>query len=138
MVHMDNLFLPLMLAMAVAFLFLSFRNQKKRTAAMEQLKAQAVPGARIQLSSGLFGTVRSDDGGETVDVEIAPGVITTWNRLAIREVVAESGASEASSADEAVDDSAADDTAATAETVIDETVINDAPDSTTDSATTGK
>ncbi|WP_344783394.1 preprotein translocase subunit YajC [Gordonia caeni] len=86
---MDGLFLPLILALAVAFLFISFRNQKKRTAAMAELKAQAVPGARVQLSCGLFGTLHSDDGGDTVDVEIAPGVITTWNRLAIREVVAE-------------------------------------------------
>lgn len=89
---MDGLFLPLILALAVAFLFISFRNQKKRTAAMAELKAQAVPGARIQLTSGLFGTLHSDDGGDTVDVEIAPGVITTWNRLAIREVVPEATA----------------------------------------------
>ncbi|GAC57359.1 putative preprotein translocase subunit YajC [Gordonia hirsuta DSM 44140 = NBRC 16056] len=82
-----DLFLPLLLAFAVAMLFMSFRNQKKRTQAMNDIKAQAVPGARIQLSSGLFGTVHSDDGGENIEVEIAPGVITTWNRLAIREVV---------------------------------------------------
>lgn len=87
--RMDSLFLPLMLALLVVFLFISFRNQKKRTKAMEELKAQAVPGARIQLSSGLFGTVHSDDGGESIEVEIAPGVITTWNRLAIRDVIAE-------------------------------------------------
>ncbi|GAA4740077.1 preprotein translocase subunit YajC [Gordonia alkaliphila] len=86
---MDGLFLPLMLALLVVFLFISFRNQKKRTQAMNELKAQAVPGARIQLSCGLFGTVHSDDGGESVEVEIAPGVITTWNRLAIRDVIAD-------------------------------------------------
>lgn len=84
-----DLFLPLLLAFAVVMLFMSFRNQKKRTQAMNDIKAQAVPGARIQLSSGLFGTVHSDDGGENIEVEIAPGVVTTWNRLAIREVVAE-------------------------------------------------
>ncbi len=95
---MDNLFLPLMLALLVAFLFLSFRNQKKRTAAMAELRAQAVPGARVQLTSGLYGTVRADDGGDDVEIEIAPGVITTWNRLAIREVVADEPH------DEAVDD----------------------------------
>lgn len=92
---MDTLFLPLMLAMLVVFLLLSFRNQKKRAAAMAELRAQAVPGARVQLSSGLYGTVRRDDGGEDIEIEIAPGVVTTWNRLAIREVVGDDGGSAA-------------------------------------------
>ncbi len=86
---MDRLFLPLMLALLVAFMFISFRNNKKRQAAQAELKAQAVPGARVQLSCGLYGTVAADHGGETVEIEIAPGVVTTWNRLAIRDVLTE-------------------------------------------------
>lgn len=105
-----DLFLPLMLALMVGFLFLSFRNNKKRTQAMADLRAQAVPGARIQLSSGLFGTVASDNGGETIDVEIAPGVVTTWNRLAIREVIADdtAPAEEAPADSDLTDDALAD------------------------------
>lgn len=88
MERMDGLFLPLMLALLVGFMFLSFRNNKKRQQAQQQLQAQAVPGARVQLTSGLFGTIVGDE-GETVEVEIAPGVVTTWNRLAIRDVITE-------------------------------------------------
>ncbi len=105
-----DLFIPLMLAFAVAMLFVSFRNNKKRTQAMNDIRAQAVPGARVQLTCGLNGTIHSDDGGESIDIEIAPGVVTTWNRLAIREVVAEQtpGTGEAP-AIESVTDEAADD-----------------------------
>ncbi|MFM9376151.1 preprotein translocase subunit YajC [Gordonia sp. VNK21] len=86
---MDQLLFPLLLALAAAFLFMSFRNQKKRAAAMTEMQNQAVSGARVQLHAGLFGTIVGDSEGPTVDVEIAPGVVTTWNRLAIREVVSD-------------------------------------------------
>lgn len=101
---MEGLFLPLMLALAVAFLFISFRNNKKRQAAQAELKAQAVPGARVQLSCGLYGTIAADEGGDTVDVEIAPGVVTTWNRLAIRDVLTEQPAADVHHDDVEVDE----------------------------------
>jgi len=82
-----DLFFPLMLALLAIFMFFSFRNQKKRAAAMAEMQSEAVDGARVQLHAGIFGTVVGDPEGETVDVEIAPGVVTTWNKLAIREVV---------------------------------------------------
>ncbi|MFT3715298.1 MAG: preprotein translocase subunit YajC [Gordonia sp. (in: high G+C Gram-positive bacteria)] len=110
---MDPTFLILIVAMLAAFVFLSMRNQKKQRAAMENLQSSAVPGARVQLSSGLFGTIVSDDGGDSVDVEIAPGVVTTWNRLAIREVVKEQDDAAVTPADDTAV-TPADDTAATA------------------------
>lgn len=55
------------------FPVLELRNQKKARAKMEDLQSSAVPGTRIQLSCGIYGTVSSDNGGETIDVEIAPG-----------------------------------------------------------------
>ncbi|MFZ2512625.1 MAG: preprotein translocase subunit YajC [Gordonia sp. (in: high G+C Gram-positive bacteria)] len=123
-----DLFIPLMLAFAVAMLFISFRNQKKRTKAMNDVRAQAVPGARVQLTCGLHGTIFSDDGGENVDVEIAPGVVTTWNRLAIREVVADDApaAAEAPAIETVTDDVPTNDTG------IDDKLIGDAPEARPD------
>ncbi|MFT3662526.1 MAG: preprotein translocase subunit YajC [Gordonia sp. (in: high G+C Gram-positive bacteria)] len=89
---MDGPLLLIMFALLAGFMFLSFRNNKKRQQAQQELRDQAVPGARIQLTCGLFGTVVADDGGDSVEVEIAPGVVTTWNKLAVRDVVSESGA----------------------------------------------
>lgn len=130
-----DLFIPLMLAFLVAMLFISFRNQKKRTQAMNNVRAQAVPGARVQLTSGLYGTIFSDDGGENVDIEIAPGVVTTWNRLAIREVVAEqppvTGAAVPAVDDVEVD--VADTDGVTDDVTIDDVTIDDTPDARSDS-----
>lgn len=85
---MESLILPLMLAAMAGFMFFSIRNQKKRAAAMSEMQSSLEPGARVQLHAGLFGTVVETGEGDTVKLEVAPGVVTEWNRLAIREVVA--------------------------------------------------
>ncbi len=53
-----------------------------------------VPGSRVMTTSGLHGTVTAvaDD---TIELEIAPGVHTTWIRAAVREVVVPAVSSEA-------------------------------------------
>ena len=84
---MNNLLLPLMIAAMAVFMFLSIRNQKKRAAAMAEMQSSIDTGSRVQLHSGLFGTVVDASGEEVVTLEIAPGVVTEWNRLAIREVI---------------------------------------------------
>ena len=38
-------------------------------------------------TSGLYGFVADASGDTTIDIEIAPGVITTWLRQAVREKV---------------------------------------------------
>ncbi|MGO3327913.1 preprotein translocase subunit YajC [Gordonia sp. (in: high G+C Gram-positive bacteria)] len=97
----SSLIIPLMLAAMAVFMFVSVRNQKKRAAAAADMQSSVGPGARVQLQSGLFGTVVDASDGDVVHIEIAPGVVTEWNRLAIRETVSESP--------DAVDESAADD-----------------------------
>ena len=42
----------------------------------------------MQTTAGLYATIASLD-DDTVDLEIADGVITTWSRLVIRERVVE-------------------------------------------------
>ena len=83
----SSLILPLMLAAMAAFMFFSIRNQKKRAAAVTEMQNSLTAGARVQLHAGLFGTIVDADREDVVSIEIAPGVVTEWNRLAIREIV---------------------------------------------------
>ena len=88
----SSLIIPLMLAAMALFMFVSIRGQKKRAAAAAEMQAAVGPGTRVQLHSGLFGVVVDASDSEVVQIEIAPGVVTEWNRLAIREAVADAAA----------------------------------------------
>lgn len=98
----SSLIIPLMLAAMVVFMFVSVRNQKKRAAATADMQASIGPGARVQLHSGLFGVVVDASDSDVVHIEIAPGVVTEWNRLAIREAVTDSD--EENTSDESADE----------------------------------
>ncbi|BBY36407.1 hypothetical protein MMAN_05410 [Mycobacterium mantenii] len=77
------LFLPFLLIMG-GFMYLASRRQKRAMQATIDLHESLRPGDRVHTTSGLQATVVaiSDD---TVDLEIAPGVVTTWMKLAIRD-----------------------------------------------------
>jgi preprotein translocase subunit YajC len=79
-------FLPLLIILG-AFMFFSSRRQKKAMQATIDLHESLAIGDRINTTSGLRGTIAgiADD---TIDLEIAPGVITTWVKLAVRDRVA--------------------------------------------------
>ncbi|GED97870.1 preprotein translocase subunit YajC [Gordonia crocea] len=79
--------IPALLVLMGVMLFMGTRKQKKQMADMQEMQASLTTGTRIQLMSGLFGTV-IDSYDDFVDVEIAPGVVTRWNKLAVRGVVA--------------------------------------------------
>lgn len=84
---MDQLLLPLVLIGAlVVMMYFSSKKRKKMAADDKSMKDSIVPGTRIMTTSGLYATVTAmaDD---TVELEIAPGVRTTWVKAAIREVV---------------------------------------------------
>ncbi len=76
-------FLPLILIMG-AFMFFASRKQKKAMQATIDLHESLSVGDRIHTTSGLQGTITgiSDD---NIELEIAPGVITTWMKLAVRD-----------------------------------------------------
>ncbi|EUA68435.1 preprotein translocase, YajC subunit [Mycobacterium xenopi 4042] len=82
---MDQLvvFLPLLVILA-AFMFFASRRQKRAMQATIDLHESLRIGDRVHTTSGLQATVTgiTDD---TVDLEIAPGVVTTWMKLAIRD-----------------------------------------------------
>ena len=119
---MSQLLLPLLLVLVLAVpLVMSTRKQKKQQAAQQELQSSLSAGDRVMTTSGLYGTVADASGDNTIDVEIAPGVVTTWLRLAVREKV-----------EPVVEtDESADEVEAPAEETISEPVAKDAEPETT-------
>ncbi|ADT99775.1 MULTISPECIES: preprotein translocase subunit YajC [Mycolicibacterium] len=76
-------FLPLLIIMG-AFMYFASRRQKKAMQATIDLHNSLEIGDRIHTTSGLQGTI-TGIGDDYVDVEIAPGVVTTWMKLAVRD-----------------------------------------------------
>jgi preprotein translocase subunit YajC len=85
----SNLSLYLFIIVALLFIpiLLSGRKQKRQMAEMQQLQSDLNDGDVVMTTSGLRATVVDSSYEDTVDLEIAPGVVTTWQRLAIREKV---------------------------------------------------
>ena len=90
-----QLFLPLLILVLFIPIFLSGRRQKRQMQEMQTLQSSLEPGDVVLTTSGLRGTVVDASYEETIDIEIAEGIVTTWNRAAILEKVtppAEDGA----------------------------------------------
>jgi preprotein translocase subunit YajC len=86
---MNQLFLPLLLILVVAIpLVMGSRKQKRAAAEQQKLQGNLSEGDRVMTTSGLYGTVADTSDETSIDVEIAPGVVTTWLRQAVREKVA--------------------------------------------------
>jgi preprotein translocase subunit YajC len=79
------IFLPLIIIMG-AFMYFASRRQKKAMQATIDLHESLQIGDRIHTTSGMEGTIVgiADD---TIDLEIAPGVVTTWMKLAVRDKI---------------------------------------------------
>jgi preprotein translocase subunit YajC len=75
--------LPMLVIVGV-FMFFASRRQKRAMQSTIELHESLRIGDQVQTTSGLHGTIKriTDD---TVDLEIAPGVLTTWVKLAIRD-----------------------------------------------------
>ncbi|GAA2013449.1 preprotein translocase subunit YajC [Nakamurella flavida] len=104
---MEGLLLPVLLFAAFGFLmYSSVRKQKRQVAETRKMQDSLRIGARVMTTSGLHGEVTAvvDD---TIELEIAPGVRTTWIRAAVREVIVpgpETELDEVSSFDSAPED----------------------------------
>jgi len=84
---MDQMLLPILLFAGLGgLMYFSMKKQKRVAAATKQMHDSLVPGARVMTTSGLHGTVTAvaDD---TIELEIAPGLRTTWVRAAVREII---------------------------------------------------
>nr|WP_090343887.1 preprotein translocase subunit YajC [Mycolicibacterium malmesburyense]CRL75099.1 preprotein translocase subunit YajC [Mycolicibacterium malmesburyense] len=76
-------FLPLLIVLG-AFMFFASRRQKKAMQATIDLHNSLQIGDRVHTTSGLVGTIH-DITDDEVELEIAPGVVTTWMKLAVRD-----------------------------------------------------
>ena len=97
-------FLPLLIVLG-AFMFFASRRQKRAMQATIDLHESLRVGDRVHTTSGLQGTIThiTDD---NVDLEISPGVVTTWMKLAVRDRIdPEILDSEGDEADDLADDS---------------------------------
>ena len=72
--------------MVVAFYFLLLRPQKKRQQAQQKTMNEIVPGTRVLLGSGIFGTIVSAGAKQAV-LETSPGVHVTVLKQAIARVI---------------------------------------------------
>lgn len=82
----NNTITIIMFAVAAVFIFLTWRNGKKRKAAAEEAKTKFVPGAEIMTNSGIYGTIKSLD-GDVLELEIAPKTVVKMHAGAIMKVV---------------------------------------------------
>jgi preprotein translocase subunit YajC len=96
-----TLFLPLILILG-AFMFFASRRQKKAMQATIDLHNSLKIGDRVHTTSGLQATIAgiTDD---NVDLEIAPGVVTTWMKLAVRDRIVDDLDDDDTDVDEDVD-----------------------------------
>ncbi len=77
------IFVPLLVIMG-AFMFFASRRQKKAMQATINLHDSLAVGDEIMTTAGLFGTI-TEVSDSKVDVELAPGVVVTMLKLAVKE-----------------------------------------------------
>lgn len=83
-----SLIFPFIILLLFIPIFLSSRKQKRVVAEMQALQASLEPGDVVTTTSGLRGTVVDASYEDTIDLEIADGVVTTWVRAAVKDKVA--------------------------------------------------
>jgi preprotein translocase subunit YajC len=83
-----SLLFPILILLLFIPIFLSSRKQKRAQHQMQALQASLEPGDIVSTTSGLRGTVVDASYEDTIDLEIADGVVTTWVRAAVRERIA--------------------------------------------------
>lgn len=82
-----SLLFPILILLLFIPIFLSSRKQKRVQAEMQALQSSLEPGDIVSTTSGLRGTVVDASYEDTIDLEIADGVVTTWVRAAVREKI---------------------------------------------------
>lgn len=87
--NLSSLLLPLIIVLFAVPLFLGTRKQKRAVAQQQEMQNSLSYGDRVMTTSGLYGTVVTVT-DESIDIEIAPGITTSWLRAAVREKVADS------------------------------------------------
>lgn len=81
-----ELLFPLLIVALLVPMFLNVRKQKKVLAATQSLQDSLKVGDEVVTTAGLYARVVLVE-EDTVDLEIADGIITTWSRAVVREVL---------------------------------------------------
>src|ERR1700754_1212378 len=98
-----SLLFPLLILLLFIPIFLSGRRQRRQVQEMQRLQGSLETRDVVMTPSGLLGTAVDSSYEDTIDIEIADGVVTTWVRGAVREKVnptAADGADDAVTSDE--------------------------------------
>jgi preprotein translocase subunit YajC len=82
-----SLIFPFIIVLLFIPIFLSGRKQKRLMAEMQALQASLEAGDVVMTTSGLRATVVDASYEDTIDLEIADGIVTTWVRAAVKEKV---------------------------------------------------
>lgn len=82
----EIILIVLVLLVFVGLPLVQIRKQNKRIQQIRQFQDQLGPGMVVKTTSGLHGRV-VHVGDTTVDLEIATGVVTTWEKVSILETV---------------------------------------------------
>ncbi|MHA6782475.1 preprotein translocase subunit YajC [Pseudonocardia saturnea] len=98
-----SLLFPLFILLLFIPIFLSGRKQRRQLAEMQKMQTELEVGDIVVTTSGLRATVVDVSYEETIDLEIADDVVTTWVRAAVREKVVASEPVPASDEDPAAD-----------------------------------
>lgn len=99
-----SLLFPLVILLLFIPIFLSGRKQRRQAAEMQNLQKALESGDVVMTTSGLRGTVVDASYEDTIDIEIAEGVVTTWVRAAVREKVSSATDDDTPVVDGEVDD----------------------------------
>jgi preprotein translocase subunit YajC len=87
MSNFGSLLFPLIIVLLFVPIFLNGRKQRRQMQEMQQLQHNLTEGDVVITTSGLRGTVLDASYEETIDLEIAPGIVTTWVRAAVQRKV---------------------------------------------------
>lgn len=79
---MDNFLFIALIILLVVIPLMSTRKRYQRIRSIEQYQAELAPGRTVQMTCGIQGVIVSLT-EQTVDLQISPGVITTWDRKAV-------------------------------------------------------
>ena len=101
MESLGGLLFPLLILLVFVPIFLSGRKQRRQMQEMQQLQSALEVGDVVTTTSGLRGTVVDASYEDTVDLEIADDVVTTWLRVAVRDKVADTATTDATADTEA-------------------------------------
>lgn len=82
---MELLILVVLMLVLLTPAYLGMRARKRQALEAAELQESLQIGDRLMTTSGVLGTAVGLPDDETIELEIAPGVVTTWMRAAIRE-----------------------------------------------------